>query len=103
MIVYTGPLDDARQLVQFFRRESGNMRSLRKLIVSREKTVVRDINGDEMEFPGLTYGNAALEALLEELNVIFTPAMLHNADATPDGIKEFRLSARHPWGHDRVM
>ena len=103
MIVYTGPLDDAHALVQFFRRESANLRSLRKLIVSPEKTVVRDVNGDEMEFPGLTYGNAALEALLEEAGVIFTAATLHNPAATPNGIKEFRLSARHPWGHDRVM
>src|SRR5262245_56936030 len=98
-MVYTGPLDDIQALVQFFRRESANMRSLRKLILSREKTVIRDINGDEMQFPGLTYGAKGLEALLEELGVIFTPATLHNADATPSGVKEFRLSARHPWGH----
>jgi hypothetical protein len=103
MIVYTGRLDDIQALIQFFRRESASMRSLRKLIVSREKTIVRDVNSDEMEFPGLTYGHPALDALLEELGVIFTPATLHNPDATPNGIKEFRLSARHPWGHDRVM
>jgi hypothetical protein len=103
MIVYTGPLDDPRELVRFFRRESANMRSLRKLIVSREKTIVRDVNGDEMEFPGLTYGCPVLETLLEELGVVFTRATLHDPDATPTGIKEFRLSARHPWGHDRVM
>jgi hypothetical protein len=103
MVVYTGPLDDSRELVQFVRRESAGMRSLRKLIVSREKTVVRDVNGDTMEFPGLTYGCPALDVLLEELGVIFTPATLHNPDATPNGVKEFTLSARHPWGHDRVM
>ena|SRR5689334_18865080 len=103
MIVYTGPLDDTRELVRFFRRESDKMRSLRKLIISREKTVVRDVNGDTMEFPGLTYGSPVLEALMQELGVIFTPATLHNPDATPDGVKEFPLSARHPWGHDRVM
>jgi hypothetical protein len=103
MIVYTGPLDDTGALIQFFRRESDGLRSLRKLIVSREKTVVLDINGDGIEFPGLTYGHKALESLLQELGVIFTPATLHNPDATPGGIKEFRLSARHPWGHDRVM
>jgi hypothetical protein len=103
MIVYTGPLGDSRELIQFVRRETANLRSLRKLTVSREKTVLRDVNGDEMEFPGLTYGNPALEALLEELGVIFTRQTLHNPDATPNGVKEFRLSARHPWGHERVM
>jgi len=103
MIVYTGSLADSAAMVQFVRRETGNLRSLRKLIVSRERTVVRDVNGDTMEFPGLTYGNPLLDTLLEELGVIFTPETLHNANATPDGVKEFRLSARLPWGQDRVM
>ena len=103
MIVYTGSLTDAHELAQFFRRESANLRALRKLIVSREKTVVLDVNGDGIEFPGLTYGNATLDELLREAGVIFTPKVLHNPDATPNGVKEFRLSARHPWGHDRVM
>ena len=103
MIVYTGPLADSRELIQFVRRESMNLRALRKLVITPEKTVVRDVNGDTMEFPGLTYGNTVLDVLLEELGVIFTASTLHDPAATPSGVKEFRLSARHPWGHDRVM
>lgn len=103
MILYQGSLEDSAELVQFVRRETAKLRSLRKLIVSPERTVVRDVNGDGLEFVGLTYGNPLLETLLEELGVIFTPQNLHNPKSTPDGIKEFRLSARHPWGHDRVM
>ncbi len=103
MIVYTGSLEDSGELIQFFRRESANLRILRRLVVSREKTVVRDVNGDGLEFPGLTYGSATLEELLHELGVIFTPQTLHNPNATPDGVKEFRLSARWTWGHERVM
>src|SRR5262249_631667 len=103
MVAYTGSLDDYDELVRFFRREAANLRMLRKLIVSPEKTVVRDINGDGIEFPGLTYGSPTLEELLREVGVIFTPETLHNPAATPGGVKEFRLSARHPWGHDRVM
>ena len=103
MIVYTGSLEDSGELIQFFRRESANLRILRRLVVSREKTVVRDVNGDGLEFPGLTYGSATLEELLRELGVIFTPQTLHNPNATPDGVKEFRLSARWTWGHERVM
>lgn len=103
MVVYTGSLDDAHALVQFVRRESATLRSLRKLTVTREGAFVRDVNGDGMDFPGLTYGSRVLEVLLEELGVIFTRATLHDPGATPDGVKEFRLSARHPWGHDRVM
>jgi hypothetical protein len=103
MIVYTGSLQDARELTQFFRREAGALRMLRKLIISPEKTTVLDVNGEGIEFPGLTYGNTLLEDLLRELGVIFTPQTLHNRDATRDGVKEFRLSARSPWGHERVM
>ena len=103
MIVYTGSLEYSGELIQFFRRESANLRILRRLVVSREKTVVRDVNGDGLEFPGLTYGSATLEELLRELGVIFTPQTLHNPNATPDGVKEFRLSARWTWGHERVM
>ena len=103
MIVYTGSLEDPDELIQFLRREAANLRILRKLTVSRDKTVVRDVNGDGLEFPGLTYGSATLEELLRELGVIFTPKTLHNPEATPDGVKEFRLSARWTWAHERVM
>lgn len=103
MIVYTGSIEDSHELIQFFRREAAKLREMRRLIVSREKTVVRDVNGDGLEFPGLTYGSANLEELLRELGVIFNPQSLHNPNATPDGVKEFRLSARWTWGHERVM
>jgi len=103
MIVYRGSLEDAAALIQFFRKEAATLRSLRRLIISREKTVVLDVNSEGIEFPGLTYGNPALEALLRELGVIFTPQVLHNPNATPSGVKEFDLSGRWTWGHDRVM
>ena len=103
MIIYGGSVDDSHELIQFFRREVGNLRALRKLVISREKTTVFDVNGDGIEFPALTYGNATLEELLRELGVIFKPQTLHNPNATADGVKEFVLTARWTWGHDRVM
>jgi hypothetical protein len=103
MIVYAGPLDDGDALVQFVRRELPNLRHLRKLVITRERASIVDVNGDSMEFPGLTYGNPVLDRLLQELGVVYTPQALHNPDATPGGVKEFRLSARWTWGHDRVM
>src|SRR6476661_4932326 len=98
MVVYTGPIEDSHAVIQFFRREAANLRILRKLIVSPEKTVVLDVNKDGIEFPGLTYGSLTLEELLRELGVIFTPQSLHDPNATPGGVKEFRLSARWTWG-----
>jgi hypothetical protein len=103
MTVYPGSIEDERELILFFRNEAAKLRNLRKLIITREKTSVLDVNGDAIEFPGLTYGSKVLERLLQEVGVVFTPATLHNADATPTGVKEFRLSVRHTWGHDRVM
>jgi hypothetical protein len=82
MIVYTGSLEDSHELIQFYRREAAKLREMRRLIVSREKTVVRDVNGDGLEFPGLTYGSTNLEELLRELGVIFNPQSLHNPNAT---------------------
>jgi hypothetical protein len=103
MIIYTGPVDDAHAVVQFLRHEVDNLRALKKVIISPEKTVVKDVNGDGIEFPGLTYGCTSLDELLHDLGVIFSPQVLHNPKATASGIKEFTLSARWTWGHDRVM
>ena len=103
MIVYNGSIEDSPELIQFFRREEVNLRALRKLIVSRKKTIVQDVNGDGIEFPGLTYGCPALEELLRELGVVFNAETLHNPNATSSGVKEFSLSARWTWGHDRVL
>ena len=103
MIVYTGPPEDSGGLIQFFRREVDSLRALRKIVISKEKTVVHDVNGDGIEFPGVTYGSPTLEELLRELGVVFNAQTLHNPNATPTGVKEFRLSARWTWGHDRVM
>src|SRR5207249_7408401 len=73
MIVYPGSVEDAHELIQFFRKEVDKLRALRKLIINREKTVVWDVNKDGMEFPGLTYGCASLDELLRELGVVFKP------------------------------
>jgi hypothetical protein len=97
MIVYSGSLDDPCELIQFFRREAAGLRSLRRLRILEDKTVVLDVNGDGIEFPGLTAGHPTLETLLSELGVVYTPRMLQA------GTQEIRLSARWTWGHDRVM
>jgi hypothetical protein len=103
MIVYPGSINDAQEIIQFFRHEVGKLKALRKLVVNSEKTVVWDVNKDTMEFPGLTYGNAALEELMRELGIVFNKQTLHNPKATPSGTKEFDISAKWTWGHDRVM
>jgi hypothetical protein len=56
-----------------------------------------------MEFPGLTYGCRTLDELMRELGIVFNSQTLHNPKATASGIKEFDISAKWTWGHDRVM
>ena len=101
MIVYSGPLDDTHTLIQFFRREAPKLRILRRLIVSREKTIVLDVNRDGIEFPGLTFESPALPKLLEDLGVVYSRESLNDAK-TPDGVKEFGLGNVWCWGHDNV-
>lgn len=103
MVVYDGSVEDARGLIQFFRREADQLKALRKVVIDRTRTVVWDVNKNGIDFPGLTYGSAALEELLRELGIVFNAKTLHNPDATPTGVKEFDISAKWTWGHDRVM
>ena len=103
MIVYGGSIEDPREVIQFFRREVGKLRALRKLVVNREKTIVWDVNRDGIEFPALSYGCSVLDELLRELGVVFNPQTLHKPNSTASGTKEFDLTARWTWGHDRVM
>jgi hypothetical protein len=103
MSVYAGSIDDPHALIQFFRVEAAKLRNLRKITITPESTIVQDVNRDTIEFPGLTYGNSTLDELMRELGVIFTPLTLHNPKATPSGKKEFTLSGRWTWGHDRIL
>jgi hypothetical protein len=99
MIVYPGSVEDAHAVIQFLRRQSDNLRPLRKLIVSRDRALVLDVNGNGMEFPGLTYGCSSLYPLVRELGIQFPTETLHNPNSTPDGIREFILSACWTWGY----
>jgi hypothetical protein len=101
MIVYNGSPNNARELIQFFRFQKVKLQMLRKLIVTPEKTIVRDVNGDTLEFQGLTYGSPVLEDLLRELGVVFLLDALRNPNpqAILNGVMEFDLSACWTWGH----
>ena len=102
MVVYSGPLEDTHQLIQFFRREALKLRILRRLIVSKEKTVVLDVNRDGIEFPGLTFGSPGLARLLDDLGVVYCHDSLNEGISTPDRVTEFCLGAVWTWGHDNV-
>jgi hypothetical protein len=98
MIVYSGPVDDTHHLIQFFRREAPKFKILRRVIVSQDKTLVLDVNGDGIQFPGLTFASPSLDRLLEDLGVCYDREALNAAS----GVKEFGLGAIWTWGHDSV-
>ena len=97
MIVYSDRLEDTHTLIQFFRREAPNLRVLRRLVVSKDKTVVLDVNRDGIEFPGLSFDSPALIRLLDDLGVVYSHDYLKQAKA-PDGIMEFDLGNVWCWG-----
>jgi hypothetical protein len=101
MIVYSGPIDDAHALIQFFRREAPKLRTLRRLQVSKDRTVVLDVNRDGIEFPGLTFDSPLLPRLLDDLGVVYSRDSLAPTNA-PNGVREFGLGAVWCWGHDSV-
>ena len=94
-------LGEVESVIRFFRRETDRLRSLTKVIISPDKTVIKDINRDTMEFIGLTFGDPALEALLTDLEVVYDLEVLKAAGAEGRTV-EYPLSARYPWAWERV-
>jgi hypothetical protein len=70
--------------------------------LSRDKTFVLDVNGDAIEFPGLTFDSPGLERLLDDLGVVYSRESLKEASSSPGTVKEFSLGAVWTWGHDSV-
>jgi hypothetical protein len=92
---------EVEPVIRFFRRETDRLRSLTKVIISPDETVVQDINRDAMEFVGLTFNDPALEALLTDLEVVYDLEVLMAAGAEGRTV-EYPLSARYPWAWERV-
>ncbi len=102
MIPYKHTLGEVQPLPQFFRRESATMRSLARMAIYARQTAVYDTNRNAMEFQGLTFGDPPLEFLLAELGVVYDVGMLKPL-GTQGWTHEYPVSARYPWGRDRVM
>lgn len=94
----TSPFEIAR----FIRRRQDDLSLLRRVIVEGERTRVLDVNRNELVFPGVSFGHPWLETILREAGASFDPATLGTPANSPDGIREFRVSAKYPWAHDRV-
>lgn len=102
MISYKHTPGEVQPLPQFFRRESATMRSLARMAIYPRQTAVYDTNRNAMEFQGLIFGEPVSEFLLAELGVVHYVDILKPL-GTQGWTLEYPVSARYPWGRDRVM
>lgn len=90
------------EIALFIRRRQDHLSLLRRVIVEGDRTRVMDVNRSELVFPGVSFGHPWLETILREAGASFDPATLATPAPTGGGVREFRISAKYPWAHDRV-
>ena len=93
-----GGLDAA---LEFLKRTRGELRSLRKVRVWKDRLQIIDVNKDYFEVRGVGYPDADIVPLLRGVNTAFDPLTIHNP--TNLDYKELDTGRRHPWAEDRVM
>lgn len=91
--------DEARR---YIREMATEMSYLRWVIVEPSLTRVVDVNRDELVFPGISFGHPLLETVLREAGASFDPAVLNWEFPPGMASREFGISAKYPWAHDRV-
>jgi hypothetical protein len=90
------------QLRHFLREQATQLSLLRRVYVERDVTRVLDVNRDELVFPGITFGHPLLGLVLKEAGASFDPAVLDGTLPADWERREFYISAKYPWAHDRV-
>lgn len=90
------------EIAQFIRHRQDALSLLRRVVVEADRTRVLDVNRNELVFPGISFGHPWLATILREAGASFDPATLGTPGNTPGGVREFRVSAKYPWAHDRV-
>ena len=97
---FTGTtLPEARR---FLRETATLMTLLRWVHVTPTETRVSDVNRAAMVFPGVTFGHPLMETVLKEAGASFDPALLLSPMPPDHPGRDFYISAKYPWAHDRV-
>lgn len=87
---------------RFIREMATEMSYLRWVIVEPSQTRVVDVNRDELVFPSVSFCHPLLETILREAGASFDPAVLNWQFPPGQTRREFGISAKYPWAHDRV-
>lgn len=77
--------------------------TLKRVTVDPQATVIMNLNGEQCEIGGLTYGDPMLVAVLKSVGASFNPATVHNEPPNAARRKEFEITARYPWAKDRIL
>ena len=87
--------------LEFLKRTRSELRTLRRVLLWKDRLHVVDVNQDVFEVRGIGYRDADVVPLLRSLNTAFNPETIHND--TDAEYKEFGTGKCHPWAYDRVM
>jgi hypothetical protein len=102
MVLFETHSTDPDEVAQLCKDWEPKMRALKRAIVTPEATFVEDLNRDRMVFHGVTFATPTLTALFKALGMMVDPRQL---ESPPPGQtqREWRITARYPWGHDRIL
>ncbi|MEN9573591.1 MAG: hypothetical protein RL514_1446 [Verrucomicrobiota bacterium] len=90
------------EVVVFLADQRQRLKPFRRVVVAPDQTRVVDLNRNEVNFPGVTYGHPLLESVLRGAGAAFDPANCHTPP-TGQQTREFGCTARYPWAHDRIL
>ena len=99
--VHEHDVDRLDETLEFLKRTRNELRTLRKVHVSKDAVRVFDVNHSYFEVRGLGYPDAQVVAVLDHIHAAYKRESIHQPiDAE---FKEYLTGRRYPWALDRVM
>ena len=92
--------ENLHAVLEFLKRTRNELRTLRKVHVSKDSVRVFDVNHDFFEIRGLGYPDPQIVAVLDGVNANYKRESIHEPIARD--YKEFLTGRRYPWALDRV-
>lgn len=99
-VEFTG--ESTEEVAKFIGTQRMEFKAFRAVIVKPDLTVIRDLNRNEILFPGIGYGHDLLETVLKEAGASFDRQTVHEPPPNEEKRRELRCSARYAWGQDRI-
>lgn len=94
--------ETAEDVARFIVEQRKDFKAFRTVVIRPSLTVIRDLNRNEIHFPGVAYGHDLLETVLKEAGASFDRKTIHDPPPNDEQRRELRCSARYAWGQDRI-